>query len=124
MAVIDEMVDTNVVLHIPSGQDVRGLKDFKKRVSECFDAFPDNHATIDDMVAEGDKVVVRYTLTGTHKGELMGVLATNKKVTIWAIDIVHNVGGKFVEAWTMFDTLGLMQQLGVVPKPERENSFN
>jgi predicted ester cyclase len=73
--------------------------------------------TVDDLIVEGDKAVVRYTITGTHKGAFMGVPPTNKKVTIWVIEIDRFAGGKIVEGWDRFDTLGIMQQLGVVPRP-------
>ncbi len=89
-------------------------------MSELYSAFPDIHLTIDDMVAEGDKVAVRITMTGTHKGEFMGIPPTNKKVTIWAINIYRIAGGKIVEELGKADTLGLMQQLGVVPTPKKE----
>jgi steroid delta-isomerase-like uncharacterized protein len=119
MKVIDETCTTNMVWHDVTGQDIRGLKDFKQSMSEFYDAFPDNHFTIDDMIAEGDKVVERYKITGTHKGEFMGIPPTNKKITLWAIEIDRFAGGKFVEGWISFDTLGMMQQLGVVPTPKK-----
>jgi len=119
MKAIDEMCAANVVWHDVGGRDIRGLKDFKKSMGEFYDAFPDNHFTIDDMFAEGDKVAVRYKVTGTHKGEYMGIPPTNKKVTLWAIEIDRSVGGKLAEGWIMFDTLGFMQQLGVVPTPKK-----
>jgi steroid delta-isomerase-like uncharacterized protein len=119
MKAIDDTCATNIVWHDVTGQDIRGLKDFKKSMGEFYDAFPDNHFTIEDMFAEGDKVAVRYTFTGTHKGELMGIPPTNKKVTLMAIEIDRIVGGKFVEGWISFDTLGMMQQLGVVPPPKK-----
>jgi steroid delta-isomerase-like uncharacterized protein len=117
MAVIDEMAATNLVFHRGNGEDIHGIKDYKQFMSEFYNAFPDNHMTIDDMVAEGDKVVMRYTLTGTHKGEYMGIPPTNKKATGWMIEIDRYAGGKFVEAWERFDTLGFMQQLGLIPTP-------
>jgi steroid delta-isomerase-like uncharacterized protein len=120
MAIIDETCATNVVFHSGSGREIRGLKDFKQFNTEIFSAFPDNHFTIDDMIVEGDKVVVRYTFTGTHKGEIMGIPPTNKKVTNWMIEIDRIAGGKFVEGWLRSDTLGFMQQLGVVPTPKKE----
>jgi predicted ester cyclase len=86
-------------------------------MSKMYDVFPDIHFTIDDMVVEGNKAVVRYTNTGTHKGEFMGIPPTNKKVTMWAIGIDRIAGGKFVESWGRYDTLGFMQQLGLVPTP-------
>jgi len=107
MAVIDRSID------------MRGdLKDaWKQMESEWYDAFPDMHVTIDDMVAEGDKVAARVTMTGTHKGKFMGIPPTNKKVTMWGIVIDRIAGGKIVEDHGIFDTLGLMRQLGLVPTP-------
>jgi steroid delta-isomerase-like uncharacterized protein len=119
MKVIDELCATNIVWHDANGQDIRGLKDFKKSMDEFFNAFPDNHFTISNIIAEGDKVAVIYTITGTHKGELMGIPPTNKKVTLLVIEIDRFAGGKFVECWIRFDTLGFMQQLGVVPTPKK-----
>jgi steroid delta-isomerase-like uncharacterized protein len=118
MAVIDEMYATDFVSH--GDEDIRSIKNVKKSTSEEFTAFPDLHFTIDDMVAEGDKVAARITMTGTHKGEYMGAPPTNKKITIRAIAIERFAGGKIVEEWGMTDTLGLMQQLGVVPTPKKE----
>jgi hypothetical protein len=117
LAVIDELYAPNCVLHAASGQDVRGLENVKKHISEFYDAFPGNHMTIDDLIVEGDKAVVRYTFTGTHKGEYRGIPSTNKNVTIWAIEIHRIVGGKRVESWSRYDTLGVMQQLGLIPTP-------
>jgi len=117
MAVIDELFATDVVFHGGTGEDTCGLKDVKQSTSEWYSAFPDNYFTLDDIVVEGDKVAVRWTWTGTHKGKFMGIPPTNKKVTIWAIQIDRVAGGKFVEIWERFDTLGMMQQLGFVPTP-------
>ena len=100
--------------------DMRGdLKDFKQIESEWYDAFPDMHVTIDDMVAEGDKVAARVTMTGTHKGEIMGIPPTNKKVTISLITISRIVGGKIVEDHGQFSALDLMRQLGLTPSPKK-----
>jgi predicted ester cyclase len=117
MAVIDELYATNIVYHGGGGEEIRGLKDYKQSTSESYNVSPDLHFTIDDMVVEGDKVAVRFTLTGTHKGEFMGRPPTNKKLTMWGINIYRVVDGKFVEGWERADTLGLMQQLGLVPTP-------
>jgi len=117
MAIIDKTCTTNYVYHSGTGEEIRGLKDFKQFMSKMYDVFPDIHFTIDDMVVEGNKAVVRYTNTGTHKGEFMGIPPTNKKVTMWAIGIDRIAGGKFVESWGRYDTLGFMQQLGLVPTP-------
>ena len=117
MAVIDELYATDLVYHSSTGRDIRGIKDYKQHVSDMYSAFPDFHFTIDDMVVEGDKVAVRLTATGTHKGEFRGIPSTNKKVTVSMIQIDRVVGGKFVEGWSRYDTLGLMQQLGLIPTP-------
>jgi len=117
MAVIDELCATNIVYHGGGGEDIRGLKNYKQINGELFSAFPDIHFTIDDMVAEGDKVATRFTFSGTHKGELHGIPPTDKKMTMWGIIIVRVAGGKFVETWERLDTLGFMQQLGLVPTP-------
>jgi steroid delta-isomerase-like uncharacterized protein len=106
----------DLVFHSETGVDTRGQKEFKQSLSELYDAFPDLHFTVDDIVVEGNEAVVRYTATGTHKGTFMGIPPTNKKVTVWEISIDRFVGGKIVESWARTDTLGLMQQLGVLPK--------
>jgi steroid delta-isomerase-like uncharacterized protein len=78
-------------------------------------AFPDFHATIEDLVAEGDRVVIRQTWTGTHEGEFMGIPPTGQSVSFGVIDILRMAGGKCVEHWGQMDTMSLMQQLGVIP---------
>jgi len=117
IAAIDELFATDYVEHGGTGEDTRGIKDYKQSMSEFYSAFPDVHVTLDDTVVEGDRVAVRFTLGGTHKGEFMGSPPTSKKVTIREIGIIRIVGGKFVESWMRYDTLGLMQQLGLVPTP-------
>jgi len=117
LAVMDELYAIDFVYHSSTGRDIRGIKDYKQHISDMFSAFPDLHATIDDMVAEGDKVAVRLSLTGTNNGAFMGIPPTNKKVTMWEIQIDRVAGGKFVEGWSRYDTLGMMQQLGLIPTP-------
>jgi len=119
MAAIDELYATDYVEHGATGEDTHGIKDYKKSISELYSAFPDLHFTLDDMVVEGDKAAVRFTFSGTHKGEFMGCPPTNKKWTVWGIWIDRIAGGKFVESWVRYDTLGFMQQLGLVPTPEK-----
>ena len=80
-------------------------------------AFPDFKATIDDIVAEGDKVVIRQTWSGTHQGEFMGVPPTGKSISINVIDIIRIAEGQFVEHWGVMDQMAMMQQLGVIPAP-------
>ncbi len=69
------------------------------------------------MIAEGDKVVIRQTWSGTHKGEFMGIPATGRRVSIAVIDIIRVADGRFVEHWGQLDMMGMMQQLGAIPAP-------
>ena len=117
LAAVDELVATNYVDHTPmpgASPDLQGLKQFVTVVTA---AFPDWHPTIEDMIAEGDKVVVRFRGSGTHKGEFIGIPPTGKQVTMMAIAIHRIAGGKIVENWLQADMLGMMVQLGVVPPP-------
>ena len=97
---------------IPPGRD--GVKQLTATLRS---AFPDLQATIDDIVAEGDKVVIRQTWSGTHKGAFMGVPPTGRRVSIGVIDIIRVDGGKFVEHWGQMDSMSMMQQLGAIPAP-------
>jgi len=106
MAAIDELCDTNVVRHRSNGEEIRGIENYKQSMSAMFNRYPDAHMTIDDMVAEGDKIAIRYTWTGTHK-------ATNKKVTGWQIDIAHIVDGKRVEIWARARVYARLKEFGI-----------
>jgi predicted ester cyclase len=120
MAVIDELYDANIVLHCPRGRDICGFKDFKQANEDSFDEMPDAYYTIDDMIAEGDKVAVRLTMTGTYVGKAGEAHSAGKKVTMSMITIDRVAGGKFVEEWVRYDTLGFMEQLGLVPKTNKK----
>jgi steroid delta-isomerase-like uncharacterized protein len=117
LEVIDELVASNNTFYDPSlpGGKVNGLEAYKQIVQMYRTAFPDLHFTIKDQIAEGDKVVTRWTATGTHKGALMGIAPTGKRSTVTGISIEHYKDGKGVEVWNNWDTLGMLQQLGVVP---------
>src|SRR6266566_7237188 len=117
LAVADELLAANHVDHTPGSPPglPPGPEGFKQFASVYFTAFPDLRITIDDMVAEGDTVVTRWTAQGTNTGSLFGMPATNKSATVTGITIYRIAGGKIVETWTNFDGLGMMQQLGVVP---------
>jgi len=114
LTVVDELCAPNFIYHTPTGP-IHGLEGFKQFVTMYRTAFPDLHIPIDDMIAEADKVVTRWTARGTHKGDLMGIPPTGKQVTITGILIGRFEGGKFVEGWIDFDALGMLQQLGVIP---------
>lgn len=92
-----------------------GREGNRQRYAEVAAAFPDVHYTVKDLVAEGDLVAVRYTLTGTHRGELQGIPATGNRVSFSGISIYRISDRLIAEAWNSFDKMELMQQLGVVP---------
>jgi steroid delta-isomerase-like uncharacterized protein len=115
--VIPEIIAANFVSHQPGGQDFRGPEGVKQFASMYQKASPDARLTVDDQFAEGDKVVTRWTARGTHRGELMGIQPTGKRVTISGITINRIAGGKIVEEWENYDQMGMMQQLGVIPAP-------
>ncbi|SRR6266508_955276 len=83
---------------------------------------PDVQITIQDVIAEGDTVVVRWMARGTHQNEFMGIPPTNKQVTVMGIDIIRYKGGQRVETWRQWDTMGWLQQVGAVPLPAQSRS--
>jgi steroid delta-isomerase-like uncharacterized protein len=117
MAVFDKYVVPKYVFHHPDGKVTRSLEGYKKHLSRAYNAFPDLHFVLDDIIMEGDRVVSRWTLTGTHKKAYVGIPATNKRLKVWGITIDRFAKGNIVESWERFDTLSLMQQLGVIPTP-------
>jgi len=117
---VDELVSVDIVGHVREGE-FTGFEGNKQHVISFRTPFPDVHITIEDLIAEGDKVAMRYTVTGTHKDELMGIIPpTGKQVTMTGIVIFRIADGKFGEVWSIVDMLGLMQQLGVIPTMGRE----
>ena len=117
LSFIDELIAPNATFHDPSvpGGKFTGPEGLRQFVQIYRGAFPDVRLAIEDLIAEGDKVVSRWTATGTHKGELMGIAPTGKRVTVTGCDIANYQNGKIVEAWASYDMLGMLQQLGVVP---------
>jgi len=120
IAMLDELCATDIVWHGARSEDIRGLNNLKQSFNAAYTILPDTHFTIEDMIIEGDKAVTRFTFTGTHQGEFGGIPPTNKKVKVWAIAIAHIAHGKFVEVWERYDTLGWMQELGLIPTPQKE----
>lgn len=112
--VIDELVAPTFVNHDPATGDTKGPQGTRELIEGFRSAFPDIEIRIEEQVAEGDLVVTRWTGTGTHKGELMGVAPTGKGTTVTGVTIDKIKDGKIVESWNNWDTLGLMRQLGVV----------
>lgn len=114
-ALIEETYATDCVIHTPGGV-LRGRSGFKQLYETYTRAFPDCQATIEETLSEGDKVMVHYTFVGTHTGELMGIAPSGKPVLVKGTAFARFAGGQIVEETTIWDTLGLMQQIGAVPE--------
>jgi steroid delta-isomerase-like uncharacterized protein len=113
--VIKEIISPSHALHGPivSGSSI-GPEAYQRNVLVFLAGYPDLHWTIEDTIAENDKVVACWTISGTHRGEYMGIPATNKKVSVDGITIHHIADGKIMDSYSNWDVLGMMQQLGVV----------
>jgi steroid delta-isomerase-like uncharacterized protein len=116
-AVIDERFASDYVGH--SATEIQGPEGAKQFVAAMRNAFPDFQYTVEDEIAEGDKVVHRWSARGTHTGEFQGIPPTSAQVTITGISICRVANGKIVEGWTNVDMLGLLQQLGAAPAPQQ-----
>jgi steroid delta-isomerase-like uncharacterized protein len=115
--VIDELISNDYVGHDPANPEpLRGPEGVKEFVSTYRAAFPDARITVEQQLAEGDLVATRWSGRGTHDGELMGVSPTGKQVTVSGLTISRLEGGKIVEEFQNWDTLGMLQQLGAVPE--------
>jgi steroid delta-isomerase-like uncharacterized protein len=114
LAIIDEGNAADFVCHVPGIDSREGLKQL---FTSNFAAFPDQQNTIEDLIADGDKVVVRYTVRGTHQGEFLGIPPTGKQFTFTEIDIHRIVNGKIQETWSESSIHEALQQLGVAPAP-------
>jgi steroid delta-isomerase-like uncharacterized protein len=113
----DQLFAPNYAHHDSSTPDVgRGPESEKKRATLYRTAFPDMRLTIEDIIAEGEIVMARWSCRGTHRGDLSGIAATGKQFNISGVSIARFAGGKMAEGWVNWDALGLMQQLGVVPE--------
>jgi len=115
LTIVDQIISDDYVLHGPGGQDIKGQEVLKQAFIAAIAGFPDLHYQIDDMVAEGDKVAVRYTRTGTHKGDYRGIAPTGKWTKAIGALFYRLVDGKIVERLGYSDQLTLFQQMGVSP---------
>ena len=115
MQAVDELIAPNFVEHNPFPGQAPGVEGLKQAMVALRQAFPDLHVTVDEMLSDGDKVVIRSTMKGTHKGTFMKIPATGKQMSVEGIDIVRISNGRAVEHWGVTDNLTMMQQLGLVP---------
>ncbi len=113
---LDQVIAPDAVDHNPVPGMKQGLDGIKAAFAEVRVAFPDLVVSVEDIVAEGDKAACRVSTVATHRGTFQGVPATGKQVTQTGIDILRFARGKLVERWGEFDGLGLLAQLGLVPR--------
>ena len=112
-----ELIADEYIGHIPAAPGpFHGKAGYKEFITSYVAAFPDGKITVDDQIAEGDKVATRWTARGTHDGDLMDIAPTGKQVEISGLTISRLANGKVVEGYVNWDTFGMMQQLGVVPE--------
>ncbi len=114
---LDEILAPDFVEYGGDPDEASGVENLKQFFVMLRSGFPDFQGTIEDLFAEGDKVVLRFAFRGTHQGEFMGIPPTGKQVTMAGIDIFRITDGKILELWGQEDMLGMMQQLGAVPEP-------
>jgi predicted ester cyclase len=122
LSVIDEVFDRDYVVHYHGLPPARGIESAKEFLTEFLSAFPDIWFTIEDQIAEGDKVVTRWSAQGTHKGDWQGmpaktkaIPASGKRVTFSATDIYLIANGKIVEEWNTLEQLDVLSQIGAIP---------
>jgi predicted ester cyclase len=114
--VTDELVAPDVLIHMPLPVEApRAHEAFRQLWAMLLRGLPDLHLTIEDLIAEGDKVVMRASVTGTHRGQYMGVQPTGKSITYNEIFIWRFVGGRIAEMWGVVDIFSQLKQLGVIP---------
>ena len=107
--IADEVLAVEYIDHTPSNPEMAGRENLKRFVVEWLAAFPDSCTTVEDMVAEGDKVAGRWRTSATHQGEFRGVSPTGQRIVVEAIGIFRIAGGRVVESWDKYDTPGLWQ---------------
>jgi steroid delta-isomerase-like uncharacterized protein len=117
LAVADEIHAIGFVNHDPAAPDIRNLEAYKGFIAATRTSFPDFSVSIEDVIAEGDKVAVRWIARGTHQGDHSGIAPTGRQATWRTMTIFRFAEGRIVEAWWCKDMLGLLVQLGVVPPP-------
>jgi len=111
---LDDLFAQDFVRHDP-GRELHGIEQNRQFIASLRSAFPDGRFTVEDQIAEGDKVVVRYRFEGTHLGDFQGMPPTHKQISYSAILIYRMADDKIAEQWTELDLLGFLRQLGVLP---------
>ena len=117
--ILDELMVPDVVYHGTS-MEMNGIEEYKQVYSMYLSAFHDTQITIEELIAEGDKIMTRLSMSSVHKGDLAGIPPTGKSMTGTMFTVFRLVDGKIAEEWEIMDELGLMQQLGMELKPKEE----
>jgi steroid delta-isomerase-like uncharacterized protein len=121
--VIDDLVTTDYVHHDAQSADIQpGIEGYKQFVSVYLNAFPDLRFTIEEEISSDDKVVTRWSVTGTHNGDLPGLPRTGRAISLSGITIGRVSEAKFAESWNNWDALGMMQQLGAIPVEAKQQA--
>ena len=112
---IDEVVEPDVLIRTPLPVEATGAEALKEVFSRLHRAFPDLHVSVEDVIAEGDRIAARNSVTGTHQGDYMGIPPTGRRVTYNEMFIVRFVDGRIAETWGVVDVFSQMKQLGAIP---------
>ncbi|MDD4619498.1 MAG: ester cyclase [Methanosarcina sp.] len=118
--IANELLSPDFALHVPLPAPP-GIEGINEVITSCRAAFEHLNVTIEDMIAEGNNVAVRFTAHGVHKGDFMGLQATGKPITMTGIEVFRIKDGKIAELWGEANLLSLMQQLGIIPVPENQS---
>jgi steroid delta-isomerase-like uncharacterized protein len=118
--IANELLSPDFALHVPLPAPP-GIEGINEVITSCRAAFEHLNVTIENMIAEGDNVAVRFTAHGVHKGDFMGLPATGKPITMTGIEVFRIKDGKIAELWGEANLLSLMQQLGIIPVPENQS---
>ena len=119
LGALDDIVAADLISHSHLPNVPPGREGGKMVHQGSVGSFPDGQTTTNDLIAEGDKVVERFTFVGTHKGEFLGIPATGKQITVTGMSIFRLTNGKIVEHWGENDAMGLLMQMDVLPAPEQ-----
>ncbi len=118
-ATFDDLLAEGFVNHEPGAPTVQTRDELKRFWAEHVRAFPDQHTTIDELIGEGEQVVIRFTHHCTQTGEYQGIPPTGKSITVTGLVLYRLASGKISELWWGYDNLGVLQQLGAIPTPEQ-----
>jgi steroid delta-isomerase-like uncharacterized protein len=119
LAIADELLSPDFYFYFAGSPEPMDLESYKEFLAERRAAFPDRRFVVEEMIAEGDKVSARFTMRGTHKGELRSIAPRGREVTMTGIDMIRLEEGKMVEDRVEVDQLGMMRQLGVIAAPHQ-----